>query len=235
MGPRKILLADDDPHVLELLTLYLKKEGFIIFTAPDGKKALKEILEQDPHLVILDIMMPYMDGWEVASTLRQEGNNTPIILLTAKGEDYDKILGLELGADDYVTKPFNPVEVVARVKAVLRRVQENPSYSQHQQVLKFSGMTINRKEYKALVLGVDVELTPKELELLYFLALNKGQVFSREQLLDQVWGYTYIGDMRTVDVHIKRIRQKLKTNEELPWHISTVWGVGYRFEVEKDV
>ena len=218
MAKGTVLIADDDPNVLELLSLYLTKEGYQVMTASDGAEALTLTQETDPDLLILDVMMPRVDGWEVCRTVREE-SFVPIIMLTAKGEDYDRILGLELGADDYVVKPFNPVEVVARVKAILRRIQQGEDKGK---ILEFEGLTIDIPRHEVLVEGVVTPLTPKEFDLLVFLAEKPGWTYTREQILSQVWGYDFVGDGRTVDAHIKRLRQKLAVKENKGWSY-TVW------------
>lgn len=225
----KILVVDDDQNIAELIRLYLEKEMFDVKIAYDGKKALDIFYQWTPDLVILDIMIPYMDGYEVCKQIRKTGN-IPIIMLTARGEVIDKVLGLELGADDYIVKPFDPKELLARIKAVLRRTQINEGIKEEK--LVFPGITIDKNEYTVTFQGNRLELPPKELELLYFLASRPNQVFTREQLLEKVWDYDYIGDSRTVDVHIKRLREKLH-DDMGRWEIKTVWGVGYKFEVKR--
>lgn len=225
-----ILIADDDEHVLELLSLYLGREGFALLTARRGDEALQAAQTHKPDLIILDIMMPGMDGWEVCRELRKQ-SQIPIIMLSARDEDLDKILGLELGADDYVAKPFNPREVVARVKAVLRRTAVPQAETKP---LVYPRLSIDLDQREVRVDGNLVALTPKEMELLWFLAANPGRVYSREQLLEQVWGYEYFGDTRTVDTHIKRLRKKLGSGSRQPWEIRTVWGAGYKFELQKE-
>lgn len=225
-----ILVADDDEHVLELLSLYLGREGFTVLLARRGDEALQLAQTDKPALIILDIMMPGMDGWEVCRELRKQ-SHIPIIMLSARDEDMDKILGLELGADDYVAKPFNPREVVARVKAVLRRTTLPKAESKP---VRYPGLSIDLDQREVRVDGDLVALTPKEMEMLWVLASNPGRVYSREQLLEQVWGYEYFGDTRTVDTHVKRLRKKLGTSLKHPWEIKTVWGTGYKFEVEKE-
>lgn len=228
MANEKILVVDDDKNICELLRLYLVKEGYNVTMVHDGGAALAEFDKLHPDLVLLDVMMPVMDGWEVCRKIRAK-DNTPIIMLTAKGETYDKVLGLELGADDYVVKPFDMKELVARIKAVTRRFQAADAPEKE---LVFPGLTININQYTVMYMGKELEMPPKELELLYFLASHPGMVFTREQLLEQVWGYDYFGDSRTVDVHVKRLREKLTEGEKLGWQIKTVWGVGYKFEVK---
>lgn len=224
-----ILVAEDDVNVAELLRLYLAKAGNTVRIAPDGLEALRLFRDKKPDLVILDIMLPFLDGWEVCREIRRE-SDTPIIMLTARGQSGEKILGFELGADDYIVKPFDPQELMARVRAVLRRAK--PAAGQDLTV-RHPGLTVDLSRYRAEVDGQPVDMTPKELELLHFLAAHPNQVFSREQLLNQVWGYDYLGDSRTVDVHIKRLRKKLE-GPSRPWCITTVWGVGYKFEVAPD-
>ena len=229
----KILVVDDDLNICELLKLYLENEGYTVFTANDGQEAVNTFQAKSPDLVLLDIMLPKMDGWQVCREIRKT-SSAPIIMLTAKGETFDKVLGLELGADDYIMKPFDAKELVARVKAVLRRYQvgskpETPQADKGKCV-EYPGIEINLTNYSVIVDGHTVEMPPKELELLYFLASSPNQVFTREQLLDQIWGYEYIGDTRTVDVHIKRLREKIKDHNG--WSLSTVWGIGYKFEVK---
>ncbi len=228
MSTLKILLVDDDPNIRQLVNLYLEKEGFEVTMASRGDEALKLFKTSPPNLILLDIMLPGMDGWQVCREVRKV-SNIPIIMLTAKDETFDKVLGLELGADDYVAKPFDMKELVARIKAVSRRFQaaETPDKE-----LVFPGLTININQYTVMYMGRELEMPPKELELLYFLASHPGMVFTREQLLEQVWGYDYFGDSRTVDVHVKRLREKLTEGERLGWQIKTVWGVGYKFEVK---
>ena len=223
----KILIVDDDENIAELVSLYLKKELFDTEIAYDGEAALKAVEEYKPDLIVLDIMLPGIDGYEVCREVRKT-LNTPIIMLSAKGETFDKVLGLELGADDYMVKPFEPKELLARVKAVLRRSDTKESNAEKEIV--FPNLTINLSNYELKINGNIVEVPPKELELLYFLASNPNRVFTREQLLEEVWGFDYFGDSRTVDVHIKRLREKLE-GVEANWQLKTVWGVGYKFEV----
>ena len=229
MSNLKILLVDDDPNIRRLVELYLKKEGFEVVTATRGDEAVSAYKSANPNLILLDIMLPGMDGWQVCREIRKE-SNVPIIMLTAKDETFDKVLGLELGADDYVAKPFDMKELVARIKAVTRRFQN--AEAPEKKELSFPGLTINIGQYTVKYMGKELEMPPKELELLYFLAGHPGMVFTREQLLEQVWGYDYFGDSRTVDVHVKRLREKLTEGEKLGWMIKTVWGVGYKFEVK---
>ncbi len=225
----RILIADDDPVVHESLGIYLKAEGFEPLDVYDGEAAVEKAAEQDVGLCVLDIMMPKKTGIEVCKELRKT-TQLPIIMLTAKGEEVDRIIGLELGADDYIVKPFSPREVVARIKAVLRRTQEQQEGSSDG-VLNFNGLTIDLKSYTVTLKGQPVVCTPKEIEILHMLASNPGQVFTREQLLNRVWSYDFAGETRTVDTHIKRIRAKLENNG-LGWSIKTIYGVGYKFEVD---
>lgn len=223
---QKILVVDDDKNICELLRLYIEKEGFSVLMAHDGRKALDVFNEETPDLVLLDIMLPELDGWQVCRAIRKS-SQCPIIMLTAKGETPDKVLGLDLGADDYVVKPFEAKEVVARVRAVLRRTQKNED---EDKIVKYDKLCINLVNYELLVDGKKVETPPKEMELIYHLASNPNRVFTRNQLLDEVWGFDYYGDSRTVDVHVKRLREKLEGVSE-KWALKTVWGVGYKFEV----
>ena len=222
----KVLIVEDDNNIAQLLQLYLEKEGFETRTAPDGGKGVEEFRAWDPDLVLLDIMLPVMDGWAVCRKIREAGK-TPIIMMTAKGQTEDKVNGLEMGADDYIVKPFDMKELVARIKAVIRRFQAADAPEKE---LVFPGLTINISQYTVTYMGKPLEMPPREIELLYFLASHPGMVFTREQLLDHIWGYEYIGDTRTVDVHIKRLREKIKDNPH--WSIATVWGIGYKFEVK---
>lgn len=227
---QRIMIVDDDENINELISLYLTKECFETKMVYDGESALKELSVFKPNLIILDLMLPGMDGYQVCREIRKT-NNVPIIMLSAKGETFDKVLGLELGADDYMIKPFETKELVARVKAVLRRYHLPQSTTSNnisaQQCVQYPDITINLSNYSVVYNGKNIEMPPKELELLYFLASSPNQVFTREQLLDHIWGYEYLGDTRTVDVHIKRIREKIKDHEH--WGIETVWGIGYKF------
>ena len=226
----KILLVDDDPNIRQLVNLYLEKEGFEVSMADRGDTALAQFKQSPPNLMLLDLMLPGMDGWQVCREVRKT-SNVPIIMLTAKDETFDKVLGLELGADDYIVKPFDMKELVARIKAVIRRYQQ-PEAQEGGRELSFPGLTVNISQYTVNFMGKGLEMPPKELELLHFLASHPNQVFTREQLLEQVWGYDYFGDSRTVDVHVKRLREKLEGGEQMGWQIKTVWGVGYKFEVK---
>jgi len=213
-------------HIAELISLYLNKEGYETKEVYSGDKAIKTFLSFAPNLVLLDIMLPELNGYDVCKEIRKI-SNIPIVMLTAKGETFDKVLGLELGADDYIVKPFEPKELVARVKAVLRRYEPKEDNSKK---IVVPNLTIDLGNYSVFYHGKQMELPPKELELLHFLASNPNQVFTREQLLDRIWGYDYVGDTRTVDVHIKRIREKFDKKES--WSIKTVWGVGYKFDIQ---
>ena len=223
-----IMVVDDDPNIAQLVKLYLEKEGYGVTVETRGDEALSAFQKNPPSLLLLDIMLPGMDGWQVCRAIRQI-STIPIIMLSAKDETFDKVLGLELGADDYVTKPFEGKELVARVKAVRRRAA--PAEAE-KDTLSFPGLTISVEKYEVHFQGRIVEMPPKELEVLYFLAAHQNRVFTREQLLEQVWGFDFFGDSRTVDVHIKRLREKLQGSEALGWQIRTVWGVGYKFEVK---
>lgn len=222
---QKILVIDDDQHIAELISLYLMKDGYDTKEVYDGKEALHEIQIYQPDLILLDLMLPGMDGYQVCAEVRKI-SKTPIIMLTAKGETFDKVLGLELGADDYVVKPFDPKELVARVKAVLRRY-ECGVQTDDEKILHFPNLEINISNYTVTYHGKILDFPPKEFELLYYLAEHPNRVFTREQLLDHIWGYEYVGDTRTVDVHVKRIREKM--NQQDDWGILTVWSVGYKF------
>ena len=223
-----IMVVDDDPNIAQLVKLYLEKEGFEVSVETRGDDAVAAFQKNPPSLMLLDIMLPGMDGLQVCRAIRQI-SAIPIIMLSAKDETFDKVLGLELGADDYITKPFEGKELVARVKAVLRRSAPGES---EKDTLSFPGLTISLEKYEVHYQGKLLEMPPKELEVLYFLAAHQNRVFTREQLLEQVWGFDFFGDSRTVDVHIKRLREKLQDSEALGWQIRTVWGVGYKFEVK---
>lgn len=227
MDNAKILIVDDDRNICELLRLYLEKDGFSTIVANNGAQAVEFVKKYSPELILLDIMMPELDGWQVCRMLRKE-YDTPIIMLTAKGEVFDKILGLELGADDYISKPFDTKEVIARIKAVLRRTA---TANDDRKEVRFDKLVINLTNYELIVDGKQIDTPPKELELIYHLANNPNRVYTRDQLLDEVWGFDYYGDSRTVDVHVKRLREKLE-NVSSNWALRTVWGVGYKFEVK---
>lgn len=229
---QKILIVDDDENISELVSLYLKKECFDTKCVSDGQTAIDVLSGYKPDLILLDIMLPGADGYETLRKIRKQ-NNVPVIMLSAKGETFDKVLGLELGADDYIMKPFDSKEMVSRVKAVLRRymadsANQTSEIKPHKKCVTFPDLTINLSEYTVLCRDKYIKMPQKELELLYFLASHPNQVFTREQLLDYIWGYEYFGDTRTVDVHVKRIREKIKKHSD--WNISTVWGIGYKFE-----
>ncbi len=228
MSAEKILVVDDDLNICELLRLYLTKEGYNVVIANDGTSAVTVFQEESPAIVLLDIMLPKLDGWQVCREIRKF-SETPIIMLTAKGEVFDRVLGLELGADDYVVKPFDTKEIVARIKAVLRRSAS--SVAEEVKEVHYDKLSINLTNYELKVGGVQIDTPPKEMELIFHLAKNPNRVFTRDQLLDEVWGYDYYGDSRTVDVHVKRIREKLEGASD-KWELRTVWGVGYKFETK---
>lgn len=228
MSQSKLLVVDDDPNICELLRLYFEKEGYQVKTASDGFEGVSIFKNFDPDLVLLDIMMPRKDGWQVCREIR-EVSAKPIIMITAKNETFDKVLGLELGADDFIVKPFDMKELSARVKAVLRRYNAY-SKTEDDEVVRFDQIEISLQKYELKLRGKAIDVPPKELELLYFLARNCNRVFTRDQLLDKVWGYDYLGDSRTIDVHVKRLREKLVGVSD-KWALKTVWGVGYKFEV----
>ncbi len=230
MAMLKIMVVDDDRNICELLRLYLEKEGYETVLAENGAVALELFDKEQPDLVLLDVMMPQLDGWQVCRELRRR-SDVPIIMLTAKGEVFDKVLGLELGADDYVVKPFETKEVIARVKAVLRR--SGADGHKRLKEIRFDKLSINMETFEMKVDGKAVDTPPKEMELIYHLASNPNRVYTRDQLLDEVWGFEYYGDSRTVDVHIKRLREKLDGVSE-QWTLKTVWGVGYKFDVNED-
>ncbi len=227
----KILVVDDDANIAELLKLYLENEGYTVFVANDGQAAVDTFAAKEPDLVLLDIMLPKMDGWQVCREIRKT-SSAPIIMLTAKGETFDKVLGLELGADDYVTKPFDAKEVMARIKAVLRRTKgEGEAAVAGKKPVIYDNLEINIVNYELKVKGEVIDTPPKELELIYHFASNPNRVYTRDQLLDEVWGFDYYGDSRTVDVHVKRLREKLEGVSD-KWALKTVWGVGYKFETK---
>ncbi len=229
MAALKIMVVDDDSNICELLRLYLEKEGFDAVIMENGEKALAAFESEKPDLILLDVMMPRLDGWQVCRELRKK-SQVPIIMLTAKGEVFDRVLGLELGADDYVVKPFETKEVIARIKAVLRRSGIN---NKKERCVEYEGLYINMENYELRVNGKVVDTPPKEMELIYHLASNPNRVYTRDQLLDEVWGFEYYGDSRTVDVHVKRLREKLEGVSD-KWSLGTVWGVGYKFELKND-
>uniref|UniRef100_UPI003FF14931 response regulator n=1 Tax=Coprococcus sp. TaxID=2049024 RepID=UPI003FF14931 len=238
MDKEKILIVDDDENIAELISLYLNKECYETQIAADGTSALEAFVEFAPNLILLDVMLPGMDGYQVCTEIRKQ-SNVPIIMLSAKGEVFDKVLGLKIGADDYIVKPFDSNELVARVGALLRRCNSradnsqnyNPTNADHiGTYVEYDNLVVNISNYTVTLEGKNLEMPPKELELLYFLASRPNQVFTREQLLDKLWGYEYVGDTRTVDVHIKRLREKL--TDKYNWSIFTVWGIGYKFEVK---
>ena len=233
VAKQKILIVDDDNNIAELISLYLTKECFDTKIVNDGEEALLAYKSYSPNLILLDLMLPGIDGYQVCREIRAK-DNIPIIMLSAKGEVFDKVLGLELGADDYIMKPFDSKEMVARVKAVLRRYQPAKTESPATAAIKmvsYTDLEVNLSNYSVVYMGETIDMPPKELELLYFLASSPNQVFTREQLLDNIWGYEYIGDTRTVDVHVKRLREKIK--DHAGWSITTVWAIGYKFEVRE--
>ena len=225
----KILIVDDEKNIVELIRLYMEKEGFETVCAYTGDEALSKFRGEKPDLIVLDLMLPGVDGWQVCREIRQT-SQVPIIMLTAKSETFDKVLGLELGADDYMTKPFEAKELLARVKAVLRRMGNGEERKESQ--VAFKNLSINIENYELWISGKQIDAPPKEIELLYFLASNPNRVYTREQLLEEVWGFDYFGDSRTVDVHIKRLREKLE-GAEGDWQLKTVWGVGYKFDTKR--
>ncbi len=231
VAKQKILIVDDDVNIAELISLYLTKECYDTRMVHDGEEALAVYEQYQPNLILLDLMLPGIDGYQVCREIRTK-SNVPIIMLSAKGEIFDKVLGLELGADDYIMKPFDSKELIARVKAVLRRYQpaKQESTVSDLKCVEYPDLTVNQTNYSVLYYEKPVDMPPKELELLYFLASSPNQVFTREQLLDHIWGYEYIGDTRTVDVHVKRLREKIKDHDA--WRLATVWGIGYKFEVK---
>lgn len=233
--PLKVLLVDDDENIIELLTLYLEKEGYVVSSCLDGDSAMDTFRAVEPDVVLLDLMLPGRDGYDICRDIRKE-SDVPVIMLTARGDTLDKVVGLELGADDYVQKPFDSKELLARVRAVLRRARKSVEADDEEQIpeaVSFPLLQIDKAQYRVEINGKQVEMPPKELELLYFFATHPNRVFTREQLLASVWGYDFFGASRTVDVHVKRIREKIEeVGVTLPWSIKTVWGVGYKFETE---
>jgi DNA-binding response OmpR family regulator len=224
-GQSRLLLVDDDRNISELIKMYLEKEGYECIQGYNGREAVEK-MDQSIDLVVLDIMLPIISGWDVLKEIRKR-YDTPVIMLTAKGETFDKVLGLELGADDYIVKPFDPKELIARIKAVLRRYKP----SEAGKAVTYDNIVIDMDKFQVILKGSIVEMPPKELELLYFLASNPNKVYTREQLLNEIWGYDFVGDSRTVDVHVKRLREKIET-DNVNWNLKTVWGVGYKFEVK---
>ena len=231
---KKILIADDNEDITDILSNYIEREGYEPIVAVDGEQALELFEKEQPALVLLDIMMPKIDGYEVCRNIRKK-NNVPIILVTARGEDFERVMGLDIRADDYIVKPFSPNEVMARVRAVLRRVPENASnmQSNSEKMLVVSNLIINMDEYAASINDVKIPLTKKEIETMWILGQNPNKVFTRDNLLDSLWGFDYFGDSRTVDSHIKRLRAKIDKEEHPHWRIKTIWGVGYKFEVDE--
>ena len=230
MALEKVLVVDDDPNICDVLRMYLENEGYSVILAYDGEEALVKFNALKPDIILLDVMLPTLDGWQVCRDIRKK-SNCPIIMITAKGETFDKVLGLELGADDYIVKPFEAKEVVARIKAVMRRTGKSSSANDIKEV-SYDKLVVNMTKYELKVDGKVVDTPPKELELLYHLASNPNRVYTRDQLLNEVWGFEYYGDSRTVDVHIKRLREKLEGVSD-KWSLKTVWGVGYKFEVKE--
>lgn len=230
-----ILIADDNKQISSILAEYSKKEGYTPFLAVNGKEALEQFIKHSPDVVLLDVMMPVIDGFEVCREIRKT-SNVPIIMITARGEDFEKIMGLDIGADDYIVKPFSPGEVMARIRAVLRRLspQGPKSDTDQKQLIKYDNLIINLDNYSVQIGGADVSLTKKEIEILWTFAANMNKVFTRDNLLNSLWGYDYYGDTRTVDSHIKRLRAKLDRYPHPNWDISTIWGVGYKFEETKN-
>ena len=231
MAALKILLVDDDPNIRQLLNLYLTKEGYQVEMAERGDTAVTMFKQNPPSIMLLDVMLPTLDGWQVCREVRKK-SSVPIIMITAKGDTFDKVLGLELGADDYIVKPFDTKEVIARIKAIARRVGNSPEESEVKEV-RYDKLSVNMTRYELRVDGKVVDTPPKELELLFYLASNPNRVYTRDQLLDEVWGFEYYGDSRTIDVHIKRLREKLEGVSD-KWSLKTVWGVGYKFESEEE-
>ncbi len=231
MSLGKVLVVDDDKNICELLRLYLEKDGYSVILSHDGEEAVVKFNALKPDIVLLDVMLPGLDGWQVCREIRKK-SNVPIIMITAKGETFDKVLGLELGADDYVVKPFDTKEIIARIKAVYRRVGQTSGENEIKEV-KYDKLSVNMTRYELRVDGKVLDTPPKELELLFHLASNPNRVYTRDQLLDEVWGFEYYGDSRTIDVHVKRLREKLEGVSD-KWALKTVWGVGYKFEVEEE-
>ena len=231
MALGKILVVDDDKNICELLRLYLEKEGYSVILSHDGEEAVVKFNALKPDIVLLDVMLPGLDGWQVCREIRKK-SNIPILMITAKSDTFDKVLGLELGADDYIVKPFDSKEVIARIKAVVRRTGQSPAEMEVREV-RYDKLSVNMTRYELKVDGKVVDAPPKELELLFYLASNPNRVYTRDQLLDEVWGFEYYGDSRTIDVHIKRLREKLEGVSD-KWELKTVWGVGYKFETDEE-
>ncbi len=229
----KILIADDNEDITDILSNYIEREGYEPLVAKDGEEALQLFWEQSPVLVLLDIMMPKIDGYEVCRRIRDK-SNVPILLVTARGEDFERVMGLDIGADDYIVKPFSPNEVMARVRAVLRRVPKNSTIVQNDKIIQLSNLQVNMEEYSATINGNKLPLTKKEIETMWILVQNPNKVFTRDNLLDSLWGFDYFGDSRTVDSHIKRLRAKIEKEEHPDWRIKTIWGVGYKFECDEE-
>lgn len=229
---QRILIADDNSDITDVLSTYSKMEGLEPLIAADGEEALRLFEEQRPDVVLLDVMMPKEDGYEVCRKIRKK-SNVPVILITARGEDFDKIMGLDIGADDYIVKPFSPREVMARVRAVLRRINPNSIIAESESIIKINNLTINLEEYSLYIDDTKISLTKKEIETMWTLANNPNKVFTRDNLLDSLWGFDYFGDSRTVDSHIKRLRAKLNKVDHPDWAIETIWGVGYKFEIKE--
>lgn len=230
---KKILIADDNEDITDILSNYITREGYEPVIARDGEEALRLFEQEQPVLVLLDIMMPKIDGYEVCRSIRKK-NNVPIILVTARGEDFERVMGLDIGADDYIVKPFSPNEVMARVRAVLRRAPEKQNNMQSDKMLSIANLMVNMDEYTTSINGNKIPLTKKEIETMWILGQNPNKVFTRDNLLDSLWGFDYFGDSRTVDSHIKRLRAKLDKEEHPLWRIKTIWGVGYKFEVDEE-
>lgn len=230
---KKILIADDNEDITDILSNYITREGYEPVIARDGEEALRLFEQEQPVLVLLDIMMPKIDGYEVCRSIRKK-NNVPIILVTARGEDFERVMGLDIGADDYIVKPFSPNEVMARVRAVLRRAPEKQNDMQSDKMLSIANLMVNMDEYTTSINGNKIPLTKKEIETMWILGQNPNKVFTRDNLLDSLWGFDYFGDSRTVDSHIKRLRAKLDKEEHPLWRIKTIWGVGYKFEVDEE-
>ena len=230
MALDKVLIVDDDKNICDLLRLYLEKEGYSVILSHDGEEAVVKFNALKPDIVLLDVMLPGLDGWQVCREIRKK-SNIPILMITAKSDTFDKVLGLELGADDYIVKPFDSKEVIARIKAVVRRTGQSPAEMEVREV-RYDKLSVNMTRYELKVDGKVVDAPPKELELLFYLASNPNRVYTRDQLLDEVWGFEYYGDSRTIDVHIKRLREKLEGVSD-KWELKTVWGVGYKFETKE--